>query len=152
MGLFTRSHRFPPATASIQCLETHDHSHDQFRIVVFAWMCVCVAVAESVCNRRYFVPYDLEVWRVTKKNNRVPLLCYIKLCASFQSHGWIRTGVTVRQRSIRVKIGDFFVPCDLEIWWMTWESNRAPVLYYIKLCASFQSHEWIQTGIKVQKR
>ena len=28
-------------TASIQCLETHDHSHDQFRIVVFAWMCVC---------------------------------------------------------------------------------------------------------------
>ena len=41
MGLFTRSHRIPPATVSIQCLETHDHSHDQFRIVVFAWMCVC---------------------------------------------------------------------------------------------------------------
>ena len=48
MGLFTRSHRIPPATASIQCLETHDHSHDQFRIVVFAWMCERVAVAESV--------------------------------------------------------------------------------------------------------
>ena len=25
MGLFTRSHRIPPATASIQCLETHDN-------------------------------------------------------------------------------------------------------------------------------
>ena len=47
MGLFTRSHRIPPATASIQCLKTHDHSHDQFRIVVFC-MNVCVAVAESV--------------------------------------------------------------------------------------------------------
>ena len=48
MGLFTQSHRIPPATASIQCLETHDHSHDQFHIAVFAWMCMCVAVAESV--------------------------------------------------------------------------------------------------------
>ena len=34
----------------------------------------------------------------------------------------------------------FFVPCDLEIWWMTLENNRAPRLYYIKLCASFQIH------------
>ena len=30
--------------------------------------------------------------------------------------------------------------CDLEIWWMTLENNRAPLLYYIKFCASFQSH------------
>ena len=29
-----------------------------------------------------------------------------------------------------------FIPCDLEIWWMTLENNRAPLLYYIKLCAS----------------
>ena len=48
MGLFTRSHRIPPAMTSLQYLETHDHYHDQFRIAVFAWMCVCVAVAESV--------------------------------------------------------------------------------------------------------
>ena len=30
-----------------------------------------------------------------------------KLCASFQIHWWIKTGVTVRKRSIRVKIDDF---------------------------------------------
>ena len=41
------------------------------------------------------------------KNNRTPLLYYIKLCASFQSHRWILTGVTVRKRSIRVKTGNF---------------------------------------------
>ena len=29
----------------------------------------------------------------------------------------------------------FFRPCDLEIWWMTSKNNRAPLLYYIKLCA-----------------
>ena len=41
------------------------------------------------------------------KNNRAPVLYYVKLCASLQSHRWIQTGVTVRKCSIRVKIGDF---------------------------------------------
>ena len=53
------------------------------------------------------------------KNYRAPFLHYIKFCASSQIPRWIQTGVTVRKRSIRVKIRDFFVPCDLEIWWMT---------------------------------
>ena len=44
-----------------------------------------------------------------------------------------------------------FVHCDLTIWWMTLENKRAPLLYYIKLCASFQSHRWIQTGVTVRK-
>ena len=46
----------------------------------------------------------------------------------------------------------FFVPCDLEIWWMTLENNRAPLLYYIKLCLSFQIHWWIETEVIVRKR
>ena len=205
-------------------------------------------------NWRFFVPCDLEVWRMTLKNNRAPLLCCFKLCASFHSHRciqtgvtvrkrpiwvkigdilppvtfefngwswktighlfdttlsfvhhfkainefklelqsgnaqfgsksviffvpcdleiwwmtighisftilnfvhhfqWIQTGVTVRKRPIRVKIGNFFIPCDLEIWWMTLKNNRAPVLCYIKLCASFYSHHWIKTGVTVRKR
>ena len=49
-----------------------------------------------------FVPCDLEIWRMTLKNNRVPLLCCFKLCVSFQ------TGVNVQKRSIWVKIDDFF--------------------------------------------
>ena len=65
---------------------------------------------------------------------------------------WIQTGVTVRKRSIRIKISNFFVPCDLEIWWMTLKNNRALFLCHIKLCASFQSHRWIQTGVTVRKR
>ena len=46
----------------------------------------------------------------------------------------------------------FFWPCDHEIWRMTSNNNRALFLYYIKLCASFQIHWWIQTGFTVQKR
>ena len=46
----------------------------------------------------------------------------------------------------------FFRSCDREIWWMTSKNNRALLLYYVKLCASFQIHWWIQTGFTVQKR
>ena len=142
---------------------------------------------------------------MTFKNNRAPLLCYFKLCASFRSHWWIQTGVTVRKRPIWVKIDDFlsrvtlkfdgwpsktighlfyatssfvhhfvangefrlelqsgnaqsgskstfFEPCDLDIWLMTFKNNRVPLLCYFKLCASFRSHWWIQTGVTVRKR
>ena len=47
---------------------------------------------------KFLVPCDLEIWRMTLKNNRAPLLCYFKLCVSFRSHVWIQTGVTVRKR------------------------------------------------------
>ena len=42
--------------------------------------------------------------------------------------------------------------CDREILWMTSKNNRALLLYYVKLCASFQTHWSIQTGFTVQKR
>ena len=64
----------------------------------------------------------------------------------------VMTGVTVRKRSIWVKIGHFFVPCDFEIWWMTFKENRAPLVCCLKLYASFDSHQWIQTGVTVRKR
>ena len=45
-----------------------------------------------------------------------------------------------------------FVPCDLEILWMTLEKNRASLFCCFKLCATFHSHRWIQTGVTVRKR
>ena len=58
-------------------------------------------------NRWYFVPCDLEIWWMTLENNRASLLCYFKLCATFHSHWWIQTGVTVRKRPIWVKFDNF---------------------------------------------
>ena len=139
------------------------------------------------------------------KNNRAPLLCCFKLCASCDSHQWIRTGVTVRKRPIWVKFDNFqsratlkfdrwpcktighlfyllqslciisyplvnsnlsysletlnlgqkrrlFEPWDLEIWRMTLQNNRAPLLCYFKLCAAFPTHWWIQIGVTIRKR
>ena len=45
-----------------------------------------------------------------------------------------------------------FCPVCLEIWRMTLKNNRASVLCYFKLCTSFRSHKWIQTGVTVRKR
>ena len=103
---------------------------------------------------RFFSLCDLEIWCMILKNNTAPLLYYIKLCVSFQIHlpRWIQTKVTVRKRTIRVKICDFFVLCDLEIWWLTLENNRAPLLYYIELCASFHTHWWFRISVRVRKR
>ena len=123
--------------------------------------------------RRFLVPCDLQIWRMTLKNNRAPLLCHFKLCVSFHTHWWIQIWDTVRKRSIRVKIISyplvnsnlsyspetpnlgqmrrFLEPCDLEIWWMTLKNNRAPLLCYVKLYVSFHHHMWIRTGVTVRK-
>ena len=145
-------------------------------------------------NQWFFVPCDLGILWMTLKNNRAPLLYYAKLSASFQSHWWIQTWVTiqkrstwvnskfdgwpwktighlfyitpsfvhhfkatgdfkltVRYRSIWVKVSNFFAPCDLKIWRMTLKSNRAPLLCCFKLCASLYSHQWIRAGVTVRK-
>ena len=102
-------------------------------------------------NRQFFVPCDLEIWQMTLKNNRAPLLFYLKLSASFYSHLWIQNGVTVRKLSTLVKISNFFVPCDFEIWRMTLKNNRAPLLCYFKLCVSFHRLLWNQNEFTVRK-
>ena len=45
-----------------------------------------------------------------------------KLCASFCSHWWIQTGVTVRQRLIWVKINDFFSHVTLQFEGWPWKT------------------------------
>ena len=73
-------------------------------------------------NRWCFVPCDLEIWWMTLENNRAPLLCCFKLCATFHSHRWIQAGVTVRKRPIWVKIDDFLsrVTLQFDAWpWKT---------------------------------
>ena len=69
-------------------------------------------------NRWCFVPCDLEIWWMTLENNRASLLCCFKLCATFHSHWWIQTRVTVRKRPIWVKIDEFFsrVSLQFDVW------------------------------------
>ena len=69
-----------------------------------------------------FVLRDLEISLMTLKNNRETILYYVKPCASFQSHGLIQIGVTVRKCSITVKIGDFLSLVTLKFDGWPWKT------------------------------
>ena len=81
------------------------------------------------------VTFKFDGWPKKKKKNGARLLCYFKLCASFQTRQW----VTVRKPSILVKLSNSFFPRDLDIWWMTLKKNRASISYYIKLMHHFKA-------------
>ena len=86
--------------------------------------------------RRFLEPRDLEIWRMTFKNNRAPLLCYFKLCVSFRTHRWNQTGVTVRKRPIWVKFDDFKSRVTLKF--DGWPSKTIGHLFYAT--SSFVQH------------
>ena len=75
------------------------------------------------------------------ENNRTPSLYYIKLCASFQSHGWVQTGVRIRKRSIRVKIGNFLSRVTLKFDEWPWNT-----IGHLSYAASSFLHHFIAIG------
>ena len=77
--------------------------------------------------RRFLEPCDLEIWRMTLKNNRAPLLSIIKLYASFHHHMWIQTGVTVRKRWSWV-LTSVTLTFDLWPWPFAWTSLLSLVI------------------------
>ena len=68
---------------------------------------------------RFLEPCDLEIWQMTLKNNRAPLLSNIKLYASFHHHMRIQTGVTVRKRLSWV-VTSVTLTFDLWPWPFAW--------------------------------
>ena len=92
-------------------------------------------------NRRFFSPCDLEIWWMTPKNNRAPLLCSFKLFVSFRSHWWIQTGVTVCKCLIWVKIYDFFSRVTLKF--DGWPSKTRGHLFY---ATSSLVHHFVAIG------
>ena len=77
--------------------------------------------------RRFLEPCDLEIWRMTLKNNRAPLLSIIKLYASCHHHMWIQTGVTVRKRWSWV-VTSVTLTFDLWPWPFAWTSLLSLVI------------------------
>ena len=76
---------------------------------------------------RFLEPCDLEIWRMTLKNNRAPLLSNIKLYTSFHQHMWIQTGVTVRKRLSWV-MTSVTLTFDLWPWPFAWTLRRSLVI------------------------
>ena len=97
---------------------------------------------------KFLVLCDLEICWMTLKYNRAPLPYYVKVISKPSVNSILSYSPEMFNSGLNRR---FFVPCDLGIWWMTLNNNRAPLLYYVKLCASFQSLRWIETWFTVRK-
>ena len=79
------------------------------------------------------VTFKFDRWLV---NNRAPLQCYFKICASFHNYWWIQTWVTVWKHPIWVKMGDFWYRMTLKF--DGWPSKTIGYLFYA--ASSFVHH------------
>ena len=86
----------------------------------------------------FLSPCELAIWWMTPKNNRAPFLYYIKLYASSIAISEFKTELTVRKRSIRVKIGDFLSRVTLKFVGWPWKTmgrlfhTALSVVYHFK--------------------
>ena len=93
--------------------------------------------------RRFLEPCDLEIWRMSLKNNRAPLLCSFQLCAWFHCHMWIQTGVRVRKRLSWV-LTSVTLTFDLWPWPFAWTS----LLTMVITPENFMMIRWWEHGEK----
>ena len=127
---------------------------------------LCVSFHRHMWNQNEVIVRKYQIWvkigdclsRVTLKFDKWPsktighLFCAI---SSLVHHLIDICEFKMELQSGNAQFGSnwrFFVPCDLAVWRLTLENNRAPLLCYIKLCVSFHSYLWIQTGVTVRKR
>ena len=93
--------------------------------------------------RRFLEPRDLEIWRMTLKNNRAPLLCCFQLCAWFHCHMRIQTGVRVPKRLSWV-LTSVTLTFDLWPWPFAWTSLLTMVITH----ENFMMIRWWEHGEK----
>ena len=93
--------------------------------------------------RRFLKPCDLEIWRMTLKNNRAPLLCCFQLCAWFHCHMWIQTGVRVRKRLSWVLT---YVTLTFDLW--PWPFAWTSLLTMVITPENFMMIWWWEHGEK----
>ena len=110
---------------------TMDILHLHWDVVYYQMTVVCIKSANFTVRKRsiwvkigrFFVTCDLQIWRMTLKNNWKHLPCSFTLCESFHSHRWIQTGVTVRKRLIWVKVVNILSPVTLKLGRWPWKTT-----------------------------
>ena len=78
-------HGWPWKTIGHLFYTTSSFGHD-FRAMGELKLKLQFGEAQFGSKSSFFVPCDVEIWRMILKNNRAPVLCCLKLCASFHSH------------------------------------------------------------------
>ena len=103
--------------------------------------------AQFGSNSAIFCPvWPWNVMDDLEKNYRAPLLCRFKLWASFHSHWWIKTKVTVWKRSIRVKTGDLLSRVTLKFHGWPWKT----IWHLFYVASSFMHHSIAMGELKLK--
>ena len=111
-----------------------------------------------VRKRPIWVKISDVLYRVTLKFDGWPWKTIGHL--SFAVSSFVQHFIAIGEFKLELQSGNaqfgskstIFEPCDLAIWRMTLKNNRAPVVFYFKLCASFCNHWCIETWVTVRKR
>ena len=82
-----------------------------------------VILFKSDLNHQFFGPYDLEIWWMTLKNYRAPLLCYIKLCASFKKPSEFKLESQSGNAQFRSKLAIFVAHVTLKFDGWPWKTT-----------------------------
>ena len=100
-------------------------------------------------NRWFSSKCDLKNWCMTSKNNRAPSILHqvFRIISNPSDNlNWSYSPETLNSPQSAK-----FLSCVTLKFDMTLRNNTASFLYHVKLCASFQSRGWIQTGVTVRK-
>ena len=134
--------------ASLRYCAKHCLSFQSHRRIL-TWVTVWQhSIRVKICNFLYRVTLKFDGWPwKTIGHLFYCMLCFVR---HFKAIGKFKLEFQFGNAQLRSKSAIFFT-CDAEIWWMTLKNNRAPLLFCFKLSASFHSHQFIQTGVTVQK-
>ena len=94
-----------------------------------------------------FVSCDIEIYGWPNKTMGHLFCTMSSFVHHFKSMGELKLELQSRSAQFGSKS-----TISSPLWQMTLKNNWAPLLYYIKLCASFWNHQWIQTSVTVLKR
>ena len=135
---------------SIICTVERWHIHNKANLRDLIAATGLVILLKLDWNCPIFSLCHLEIWWMTSKNYRAPLLHYIKLCASFEIHQLIQTGDTVQKHSIRVKIGDFLSRVTLKFDGWPWKTIEH--LFYAMLSFVYHFKAISEFKLEIQSR
>ena len=107
----------------------------QWYVTIILFYVTTICCKRNQVRTREYIRWKDDLFYLSNKTNLMDLITATSLVISLKLDSNRR----------------FFQPCDLKLWWMTSQNYRAPLLHYINLCASSQTHRWIQTGVTVRK-
>ena len=132
-------------------------------VCIIVWSTLILLHAIEVRIRKFRMEFrcDLVIWGMAFKNNRAPLLCYIKFVHHFKAIAEVKLMLQYGNSQFGSKSAIFLCQgclivfvCPVWPWNSTddLEKQQGTSSMLLQALCIIRSHQWIQTGITVRKR